>query len=227
MFVNLLPSKPLELKDYDNLHAGTAAAYQSNAVCMGSGVPIYLPHSHRFWEYGSALEAIARHAGVIEDVLDVGCGHSLLGPAVVLEHGGHLTELDPLELEERGRVLPEVLHGAYTQIQGELPYVFDKKFQVVLCISVLEHIPLEQQEDAWFSLVSAVDDGGLLIVTVDYSDETYSDAPERKVMFNRNDVTNRVAYLKGSGFEVGEVSYDKCPPQVNDYNFYRIIARKL
>ena len=222
----MLKSKSIELSDYNELDKGLAAAYYSNGVCLGKGLPVYIPHAHRMWEYASALQTLFEHP-MPRSVLDIGCGHSILGPAAYLAKKVRLTELEPLaQYADRGQVLSPLCDGKYEFIRGALPDGPDKQFDAVFCISVMEHIQEKVQRMSWKRVASFVGDGGVLAVTVDCGVDGVGDAREREKMFGMDDVKQAVAWLEESGITVNDCDYTAYPPQVNDYTFFRILGRR-
>lgn len=229
----MLTSKSIQLSDYDNIQDGLAAAYYSNGVCIGAGVPVYIPHAHRLWEYGSALqELIALDSADpyfhVTSVLDIGCGHSILGPAAFFVTGAAIHEVEPKEsvTEPRSDLLPALLHKKYTCENVGLLESAAEQHTAVFCISVMEHLPRELQEKAWKTLAQRVAPGGLLAVTVDCSNSQAGDPRERETMFSTDDVAQAIAWLQSEGLAMGDVDLNLHPPQVNDYTFFRILARR-
>jgi SAM-dependent methyltransferase len=226
----MLTSKSIELSDYDEIQRGLAAAYYANGACLGAGLPIYIPHAHRMWEYGSALEAL-HDVPEVKRVLDVGCGHSLLGPAAYFLTGARLHEIDPKpEFAERSKVLKGLIgedeYGFAAKSLLDMTDALESFFDAVFCISVLEHLPEAVQREAWMKLASMVAPGGLLVVTVDCWDEQAGDPREREMMFTPDKVKRGMAWLVDSGLVLSDVDFELHGPQVNDYTFFRIIARR-
>lgn len=224
----MLTSKSIELSDYDEIQRGIAAAYYANGMCLGAGLPIYIPHAHRMWEYGSALEAL-HDVPDVKKMLDVGCGHSLLGPAAHFLTGAKLYEIDPKpEYGERAKVLNDLL-GKYDFVPASILDTSDRlkeSVDAVFCISVLEHLPEAVQREAWMKLADMVAPGGLLVVTVDCWDEKAGDPREREMMFTPDKVKRGMDWLVESGLVLGDVDLELHGAQVNDYTFFRIIARR-
>lgn len=224
----MLISKPIELSDYEGIQEGLAAAYYSNAVCLGADLPIYIPHAHRMWEYGSALQTLLEHPSPTK-IIDIGCGHSILGPAAFFARGVEVTETDPLgRYAERGKILHELLDGKYTFRREALPEGPEAQYSAVFSISVMEHIRPGMQRMAWKKLADMVEPGGVLVVTVDYSGEPgFGDSPEREMMFSLEDLYSVFQWLEEDGIKIPERDVYSKPPLVNDYTFFRIVGKRV
>jgi SAM-dependent methyltransferase len=179
------------------------------------------------WEYASALEELYA-CDDPQNVLDVGCGDSLLGPAAHFAKGVHVTELEPKPEvgKRRAAILPKLLADDYSFVSAAIPDGPTDTFSAVFCISVLEHMPQGMQRIAWKRLANWVGKGGRLVVTVDCSNTKAGDPRERCTMFTTKDVLDGVTWLREEGLHVSDIDYALHPPQVNDYTFFRIIARR-
>lgn len=154
--------KTIELEDYGVFHETQHAVNIKNLLGTFQN---RFEHPHRAWEYGLVLHALREHGCV--NVLDVGGGGSLFGPAAAWLDM-RVIVVDPCDYGEwthaqAMRIGGKKLH--YVQ-QDFMTFETDEQFDAVTCISVLEHV----EDDAAFfkKLASHVKPGGLLAVTVDF-----------------------------------------------------------
>ena len=223
-------SKALEPSDYEALGPGLRAAYHSLAWCQGMGVPIALPHEHRMWEYASVLTALKD----VEPgrVLDVGSGNSLLGPAMCITFSHHVTEIDPSPNTRAARVALAGLLAdrGYEFHPTDLVHfdALDETFDVVTSISVMEHLPDEEQEESWHHLVRLLRPGGLLLATVDYGEEgrPWENDSDRGTRFTKTRLEEILAVLVKAGIHFEGIDTAYTGDQVFDYTFFRIIGSK-
>src|SRR5882672_7909773 len=87
--------------DYEDIQDGIALAKPSITNLQAAGAPIVVPHTHRWWEYGTAIQMILENFShwLLRDisVLDVGSGWSGLGPAISYTWDIEVTEYEPVE----------------------------------------------------------------------------------------------------------------------------------
>ena len=219
-----MKSKSIELSDYKAQEAGTRAIRHAIASCVGQEIPIYFPHPHRLWEYGGAMQAYLETFGSFRgglQALDIGCGNSPLGPALELTTDTTVTEIDPdirLLAKRKGTARRSFEVGDLLALDGRGPY------DAVFCISVIEHI--EEQVEAWNSLIQLVKPGGLLFVTTDFGEDHtkpwYADT-ERVAKYDPKRVANMGEWLTERGFTL-DLDPTFYGPQVFDYTFFRWVA---
>lgn len=227
-------SKSLEPADYDDIKDGVRTLENGLAAILGGGFKTYIPHPHRRWEYGSAIEAYLRHFGLDTPTraLDMGCGHGPLGPALVLTTGATIQEMDnDFRLRKTRQQLIEGLDLDPARISfevGDLAVTHLEPYDAVFCISVIEHVPEEDQDDAWENLASLVKPGGLLVVTTDFGaskDTPWTADSERNFKFDPERVLGVGRCLVSLGFNL-QIEPAFNGPHVYDYTFFRWIARK-
>ena len=227
-------SKSIEPADYKDLGFGLALFPYVGMRCQAADITIYWPHPHRQWEYSTALTMLHRTFGDKPvSVLDIGCGSSILGPSILLRTHATIHEIDPDErlatarqdmAKRLGR--PESRHrftvGGIESLNTATTY------DAVFCMSVIEHIPVDKQEEAWTKLAALVKPGGLLVLTTDFGPdagkEWVSDS-EREVKFDPNTIMEKAELLRSLGF-VFDIDPTFHGPEVYDYTFFRIVARK-
>jgi len=197
-------SKSIEQVDYDHIRDGLDDAYYAYAWMLGHGHPVAIPHEHRYWEYGSALQAW-RDNGHFHTAIDVGCGFSLLGPALRLQHAASVYDVDPDENVAKFRpALAAALTPDYTFTRSTLVDTPEHQYDAVYCISVLEHMTGEEQEAAWRKLARMVAPGGLLFTTLDIGDVStreWANDERRSSKFTPDDLPRSANYLTQEGLQ--------------------------
>lgn len=123
-------------------------------------------------EYSFALEAVLDRVGPGSKVLDAGAGVTPLG-YIAARHGATTSACDVdanliawLQQGQLGRIYQADVSYSRQDLTA-LAYA-DNAFDVVTCISVLEHIPAPHDSQAMRELMRVLKPGGLLVVTVDY-----------------------------------------------------------
>lgn len=226
--------KCVENADYADIREGVAAVSRTVEYLHGAGVRIDIGHRHRFWEYGSAVQALL---SVYNDtvpklhVLDVGSGCGAIGPTLSYAFNTEVTECEPdpglaqhrigcnEALRKSGH--PE-LHVHLCGFGGLPPYQYDAVFS----ISVIEHLPKDLEKICWKELVDHLKPNGLLFVTVDcveYSNKPYVFDNLRAQNFTTDMIAQRVKELESYGMvPMGKPDYQYKGPHVHDYTFFRI-----
>jgi 2-polyprenyl-3-methyl-5-hydroxy-6-metoxy-1,4-benzoquinol methylase len=223
-----MKSKALEQSDYKEISEEVRSLMRAEAEFRGAGVTFTLPHMNRYWEYGSALAAL-REAGIAPParVLDVGAGHGPLGPWLAKLHY-RVDEIDPGEnVASRADLKPKLegLDWAFAA-RPLLEFKSSSPYDAVFAVSVMEHIPGEDQYASWEKLAALVRPGGLLFATVDYGAADASNASARELMFTEEGLQNILELLPKLGIELGEVDTTFHGAQVYDYTFFRFVGRR-
>ena len=221
----MMKSKSIELSDYDDLQEGIAEI--NHAICRtrGGGFKVYVPHEHRYWEYASALE-VAR-GRKIDLAVDIGCGFSALGPALCYQQPlATVVECDPSPAVREDRSNIESGMNLNLLSDGSALMDLSDTYDAVFSISVMEHIPQADQQAAWDKLISLVAPGGLLFVTVDYSEQIiFGTEGERETYYNPTMLKAIINTLVDAGFSIEwDLTYHGS--FVKDYTFFRIIAER-
>ena len=218
-----MKSKSVEVGDYQQQKEGMRALRYGMADCLGSGIPIFIPHPHREWEYSGALQAcIETFNGVPIEAIDIGCGNSPLGVALT-SIGATVTEIDP---DVRLEALRKPTPNRHFKVGDLLTHSTDKQYDAVFCMSVIEHIYTKDQPVAWKRLADLVKPGGLLFVTTDFGlDRTipWIADTERVHKFDPERVREVAALLEDERFTL-DLDSTFHGPQVFDYTFFRWVA---
>lgn len=133
-------------------------------------------HASKQWEYGYALGAIHDYLpNVRARVADIGGGRGALAPYLA-SLGDDVTQFD-LDYEWGKGAASEAEYRAYAKTRGyqarygsiyNLP-AGSAEYDVVLCISVLEHLP--EKTAALRELLRILKPGGVLILTFDFASQ--------------------------------------------------------
>lgn len=110
----------------------------------------------RRWEYSYLLERIPKEQ---KKILDAGSGLTFL-PALLKSRGHRVTCLD-----NDGATIASAKDVGYAAICGDLTTNLEDKFDLVVCISVLEH--LSNKKEVLKNFTNLLNDGGRLILTYD------------------------------------------------------------
>lgn len=221
-------SKTTQLDDYKALRdgGGLSPYVKAWARCRGAFFDVYEPHEHRAWEYGSALTAALQHFPSLEGkrVHNIGSGYTAFGVALK-SLGFNVCESDP-DRRVVDALLPLAQWADYRAFQWDLTAEVEAgpPFDLVTCISTVEHIPAEGQERAWENLEAMVAPGGLLVVTTDVSPH-WKEGRERASHFTMEDVAHRVEWLQRRSFHI-EADLTYHGDEVYDYSFFRFVATR-
>ncbi|MFK7987566.1 MAG: class I SAM-dependent methyltransferase [Sandaracinaceae bacterium] len=148
-----------------------------------TGEQLSFVYPSKVWEYPWALSRHPLPDG--ELVLDAGCGVSTL-PLYLAKSGATVVALDVdirwltmLRRAARFHTLPVV------PLMGDMIGLGfpDATFDRVYCISVLEHLPVEQQPTAVREMARVLRPGGILYLTVDYDE--HERRSESDVVYDR------------------------------------------
>lgn len=140
-----------------------AGGWYVNRICQSEAeAQQFRRHNERPVEYGFALAALAQERP--RSVLDVGTG-TTSWPALLRDCGFSVTAIDnvrdywPAGMTNR--------HWQVEDVDVTKPVGFDRKFDAVTCISVIEHI--EDHVSAMRNMLNMLRPGGMLVVTTPYS----------------------------------------------------------
>lgn len=163
-------------------------------------------HVARKWEYGLAMRLIKEYNP--KTMLNVGGGNSPLSLWAV-ERGIEVTEIDPNK--------PNKLFTNIRYIHENFPVSGLGQYELVVCTSVLEHIP-ENDMHFFKALLDSASD--LAFITMDFHPrgEAFSYAHYRT--YNSTDLELMIQIAKIRGFSpIGRVDYEFVSPMVYDYTF--------
>lgn len=225
----------LHLDDYFDIKQGVEVAKNAVSVLQGHRCPIVIPHEHRWWEYGTGIQMMLDHYKEKMpqiDILDVGSGWSGFGPSVNYTFNSNVIEYEPVAQYRNDREQTiAVLHsfgkkGIYLHGFG-IENMPAQDYDVVCCISVLEHVPKNFEKQAWKELAARVRKGGLMYMTTDVvEDPTVPHVfDELRVMPNYTlpEMKERVEMLRDECHMIplGIPNYKWNGNHVHDFTFFR------
>lgn len=221
------PDDMLEIRE------GVDAAQKAVDVLHHEGAHIAVPTPWRWWEYGTAIQMMLnQYQEKMSDieVLDVGSGWSALGPTLALLYNTQVTEYEPsaqylTDREDTQAALKRRRRRTLELVQCGIENMPDRKFDVVCCVSVLEHVNPQAELDCWKTLAASVKPNGMLFVTTDCVPEkgrSYAYDNLRTQNFTLDDLKHRIQMLSGWGFTpMGKPDWKYNGSYVYDYTFFR------
>jgi SAM-dependent methyltransferase len=224
----MILTKTVEEKDYDLIALQVKGLHDCYAALTDKGVKIDIGHEHRFWEWGTALEAFQDWMIDVSktdnpEVLDVGSGDGLLGPAFAWGQLLGITELEPRIECFNNRLLCNSLLKAKLNVLQSYDQLANS-YDVVFCTSVIEHVVSDYE--FLRSLANKVKQNGLLFLTTDVvpvMPGKYHFDNLRNHNYTVDDICKMIEYLKSIGFEsFGEVDLEYKGSKVFDYSFASI-----
>ena len=198
-------------------------------------------HQHRLWEYGLCLRAIEEEfSGYPVRVLDTGSGSSYW-PMFLARHGYEVEVNDSgaygsieatliaqcVQFSTKFHPIRIPLHVEPCEAMGSIP---DHTFDVVTCVSVIEHVDARDYEAALREHYRVTKPGGLILMTSDF----FPDA-NRKTIFDSiqhtkytSEIAERVPALFGGAVEwLGPHDFTYRGDFVHNYSFCSTFFRKL
>jgi ubiquinone/menaquinone biosynthesis C-methylase UbiE len=229
-------TRSLHPDDYGFLpHAGSLRAFERELCACGVGHREW--HEHRLWEYASMLQQL-EELGVPKDatILDVGSGGSFFPPYLATVGGyPHVSLTDSMKY---GDITPDVVSQRahfgialplYDVLCEDMRVIPDGTFDVVMCISTIEHVDANQHDAALRELCRVTTPGGLIFITSDYFRDRaqYEASPSRHLQFTAymKDFVLTLPSLIPADF-VGETDLDYRGDFVHTYSFVNICLRK-
>lgn len=233
-------TKTLEPSDYENIQLEVQELKEAHQHFIERDIRIDLGHPHRFWEYGMAIKAFVKWAEIPGNsiskvsIVDVGAGLGLLGPTLAWCTGEfNVTEVEPnVECYSHRTVLNNWLHQeGKPQIRLTKEIKETDKFDIVFCISVIEHVP--DDHNFLRCLAELVKENGLLFMTTDIVPKmlgNYMYDNLREHNFTVADLYSKTHYLGSKGFEFldknDNPNFDYNGDQVFNYTFGAIAMVK-
>ena len=223
-------------RDYVHIKKSMDLVQKTSQHIQSKQGSIAIPVSERYWEYGSAVHLAEEYtqSHKTATVLNVGSGWDGLSPTLAALDDYNITECEPDTTCRNDRLrVNEILvaenHKPIKILSNGLFNLPEEKFDLVFCISVLEHVFDEQQ--AWYNLSQRVTLGGILFITVDVVDDAtrpHAFDGARVTNYTLDILKHRVSMIKERGFEtIGEPDYEWHGIHVYDYNFFRAGFKKV
>jgi 2-polyprenyl-3-methyl-5-hydroxy-6-metoxy-1,4-benzoquinol methylase len=240
--------KTIQSEDHDFIKNEKAEIATAASLLSKHEIRCDIGHPERFWEYGYALKALRLVYPDTQplDVLDVGAGWSPLGPALAMQPGVCVTELEPDFTCKANRYMTSLFllgegHQAIDWQQGtakDLMYEIGEQkipahpqFHAVFCISVLEHVERSYELKMWADLAKLVKPGGLLFITCDCVPDRLPKVFDnlRVTNYMTQDLMARVGNLDSNYDMVpllGQPDFTYHGNYVHDYSFFMAAMRK-
>ncbi len=183
-------------------------------------------HEHRNWEYGLCLNAL-RANGALKILEIGGTGSVFAASAAAL--GMEVTVVDPdgegAGLFDRQNLLLGRSAIDFKQLDFFQYYTL-KKFDAVVCISTLEHVP--DDENFFRRLLGLIKEGGLLYLTMDFhpSGQRFVDGHLRT--YHQEQLLALIAIAREYGFEPygGIPDYSWRGEAVGQYTFASLVLQR-
>jgi len=228
-------------KDYPEILAGVAAVKYAADYFKARGARIEIPHEHRYWEYATPVQMLLNeYAGTglglsKVRVLDVGAGWGAFGPTLALVYGTEVVESEPGKERFDRATINKILLAEGKSALNVFGFTTDeldlfREYDMVTCISVIEHMPPDVEHRCWKNLTDKIKPGGLLYVDMDCVEDAskkYTFDELRTHNFTIAELKERVELLKQLGMEpLSEPDYEWHGAHVYDFTFFRIGMRK-
>lgn len=225
--------------DWIEISVGVDLVKSTTQYLASRGVPVAVQCHYRYWEYGTVVQMIIDHYGKpgLLDVLDVGAGFGALGPTLQMTYDLNMTEYEPdgscfMQRERCNTVLKSHGKKGINLRQCDLMNMPEQDFDVVACVSVIEHVLVEHERQCWSNLTKCVRPNGLLFIDVDcVPDKTkkYESDQYRAQNFTIDDIKERIDILQQQGFEmIGEPDWNYNGSFLyGEYTFFRVGMRRV
>lgn len=214
-------SKTLNIKDYEDMSG--YVQHIKNMQGVLSDVPARFEHQHRYWEYALALKVIAEQKS--KTVLDVGGGGSIFAPAAAWV-GHEVTVVDNGDVGAWiAKQNTRTGHNVEFHQQDFISYNLNKKYDAVVCLSVLEHIP--NDIEFFNKLLDGVNQNGVLVLTVDFHPSGVQIVGGHIRAYNKDSISNLLTLAAKRNFvSLGKPSYDYFEANVNGCTFASLVLVK-
>ena len=227
----------LKLDDYRDIKTGVDFCMTAVEYFHARGGRIEIPHTHRWWEYGTCVQMLLEQHLTSNkklsdvDVLNVGSGWDGLSPTIALQFNSNMTEYEPSAYyrQDRVRINQILLEDGKKQIHSlgySLEDMPEQDYDAVFCVSVLEHVDPATEKQCWRNLARRVRKGGIFFADVDCVPD-----PNKKYVFDElrthnftiDDMKERVAIMEEEGLvPIGEPDWNWNGAQVHDFTFFRV-----
>lgn len=230
-------TRSLDVSDYAFLyHAEPLRFFE--AVMQQNHVPHREWHPHRIWEYASMMQQL-EELNVPNDarILDVGSGGSFFPP--YLATVGTYPNVSLTDSMKYGDITSDVqgqrdYYGIelplYDLLVEDMSPLQNDSFDVVMCISTIEHVDAVRHDDGLREMWRVTKPGGLIFITSDYFRDLqhYSESISKHLQFTpyRKEFVLNIPNIVPVEF-VGETDLDYRGDFVHNYSFCNIALRKV
>lgn len=224
--------------DYNDIREGVTIAKGATAELQSRGVRLDIPTENRWWEYGTVIQMMLnqyRDRMSEVTILDVGSGRGVVCPALALTFNTICTECEPAQAERNDRLrcnsVLQAMGRRQISVQEHSTMTLpDVQYDMVSCVSVIEHIDPSIEKASWSNLGDRVKPGGLFFADVDCvpdQSKKYVFDELRAHNFTCEEMKDRVELMMEKGFEpIGEPNYEYNGNQVLDFTFFRVGMKK-
>jgi len=220
--------------------ASLADAFWSNraektdelAAVLHYGMPRMVNDAHSKWELDSVLKSITDIGN--KNILDLACGNgrvsiplaSISATVTAVDNAEGMLAKCRVNATEAGVDKKiEFVHASASNLPFE-----DEKFDVSLCLGLLEHLPSEIRELAVGELIRVTTRGGLIIITVNNANSIYLDRrPTLKIteQHKDGDLKGFFSSLCGKDFLERIFATKGCQIEVLGTNLFQSFAYNL
>lgn len=236
----MILSRTMRPSDYQELKPELEELNRVMALCG----PV--PYTHRRWEYALALRAIKTIFPGNDRLVvsDFGC-EAGLSPAMMLMQGYDVVlyeiwawgnkQADAEDKAKKAQFASKIPGNVFRFVNRPLGGLLDEdknRYDVSLCISVMEHI--QDETAAWNDLLDSVKSGGLFFVTMDFHPadrDTFKYKDIRARIYNQSKMEKLAEYASYRGFKIlgEEVDWSWAPDRImveNQYGFGSLVMVK-
>lgn len=192
----MIYNRALHTDDYAELELGLAYLHAHEKRLQQKSVPYRKDHTHREWEYARILQQlwdlfpdVATQHQV--RILDTGSGASYFPPLLKVL-GYDIAVSDSMDYGD----ITDWLRQQCFALDITIPLIVapvqrlgleDNKWDVTMCISVIEHLAVEQFQTGLRELWRVTKPGGYLFITSDYfeNEERALQSPSLGIQHNR------------------------------------------
>lgn len=194
-------------------------------------------HEYRLWEYASIMQQLDElQVPKNAEIIDVGSGGSFF-PPYLAKVGGYLNLCltdsmvygdiqGDIQAQRTWYNLPLPLYDMPIEDMSPIPA---ESYDVVMCISTIEHVPMAQHDVALRELWRIAKRGGLIFITSDYfrDYQQYEASPSRGLQCTpyTKEFVLHLPYKIQAAF-VGGHDLDYRGDFVHNYSFCNICLRK-
>lgn len=204
---------------------------------QAKGVPHREWCEHRLWEYASIMQQLEElHVQQDARIVDVGSGGSFFPPYLATVGGypnvsltdsmkyGNITAYVAGQRAHYGVDLP-----LYDMLAERMPDDWEAAWDVVMCISTIEHVESSEHDNALRELCRIAKPGGFIFITSDYFRDAvqFEASPSRHLQFTMytKEFVESIPSKIPASF-VGGTDLDYRGDFVHTYSFVNICLRK-
>lgn len=218
----MIYNKTLHPDDYKKLSLARYIEFVKSFL-QDRGCKFRFEHEHRMWEYALGLHLAVARGG--KTLLDVGGGSSIFAPAATML-GFAVTQVDPRRnrgwVAQQSKAIGRKIH----YVQEDFLNYTSTPFDVVTCVSVIEHVP--EHEKFFRKLLDCVAPKGVLYLTTDYHESGERLVKGHLRTYNQSSLREYKRIASALFDECGDFStYVNGGDYVNGYNFASLALSRI